>query len=130
MHASTVAAQLQSWIGEFAAITQQPIESTAQLSLFLAKRLVEASLAEEDPDVLRIKQDQGWRKVRVSGLRGTFLSYEHADDSRSFGLTDHRNVHPEDRDKFGRILERLERDGIFTGVGQQEARYAPPPAGA
>ena len=115
MQTSEVSAKLRAWAGEFSTVSGEQVSVPDKLWPFLAQRLVELGVAEEDPDTIVAKIGETWRKVKITGKRGQYLTYEFADGSRGFGMLSIQHVHPESRPKLTAIIDRMVADGRISG---------------
>jgi hypothetical protein len=115
MDASRLSAQLRHWADEFCSVSEKAIDVPDRLWPFLASRLVELGIAEDDPDVVSAKIVDTYRKVRITGTHADRLQYESVDGGVGFGLIQRRDIHPDDHGKLSKILERLLQDGKVGG---------------
>lgn len=103
-------ADLQAWASEFSSITgtKDPVPRT--FLEFIARRLVDAGLGQENHDVVRIKLWNGEvNRCRITGLHDSGrIYYTHADTGRyGTGLCVPDDVLQEDKPKLAEILDRL-----------------------
>lgn len=103
------------WVGEFSSISGIAIEAPEGLWKFLASRVVESGIGEEEADVVRVKMDGRWTRVRVTGTaHGGMIAYEYV-DSKGFGVAFKEGFHRDDWAKLGEALEQLRIDGVING---------------
>lgn len=109
MDASSVAVNLKTWANEFSSISGENFVCPGKLWEFLARRLVEAGFAEEDPDVVEIRTMSGPRRIRVTGTApGSMLTYLSADGSLGQGMCKVDDVREQDRGRLTTILESIQ----------------------
>jgi hypothetical protein len=113
MQTAELSAKLREWCEEYGRIIDYQLGIPDGLYPFLANRLVEAGIGEDDPDVVRarLSGDSGYRKVRITGTRGGHLTFEHLDSNSFGGLVTPQQVHDNERGKLGQILEQMAQDG-------------------
>ena len=111
MTASELAARLKAWALEFEALTGNNGIESGSLWVFLATRLSEANLIEDDPDIVTATIAAVPRKVRITGTHGRHLTYAYADGAVGFGIVEMAAIAPNDRGRMTAILERLLADG-------------------
>lgn len=113
MQAGKLSAQLHEWVVEYSGFSNEQVVVTEGLCQFLASRLAEIGVAEDDPGVVMAKLgiDGSYRKVRVTGTHGPRLSCTFADGSQGFQIVPVGDVHADDRNKLSNILERMQQEG-------------------
>lgn len=114
MEASEVSAKLREWSREFADIAGSPIDVPDRLWDFLVDRMAESDIIAASSDVVRMKIDNRYMKVRLTGKRGRHLIYEPVDGSLGFGMLEMRMIHPEDRGIATAVIEQMLADGRIT----------------
>lgn len=107
MKQSELALKLKEWAKEFSDFSE-PLSVPEKFWAFLANRLVDIGTADEDPDVIRVRIFDSLVRVRIVGFNAHGLEFNHADGSAGFGMCRMKDVHPSDKGKLSKILERLD----------------------